>query len=82
MLKDRKKGQSSKWLLRWKVKDHASGSKVKWRLLADRSCTSGALLRTSHELVLSKFARLIFLKWRLLADRSCISIAPYGQFTN
>ena len=32
----------------------------KCRHLADRSCTSGALLRTSHELVLSKFVRLIF----------------------
>ena len=30
------------------------------RPLADRSCTSGALLRTSHELVLSKFVHLTF----------------------
>ena len=32
---------------------------LKWRPLVDRSCTSGALLRTSHELVLSKFVHLV-----------------------
>ena len=40
------------------------------------SCTSGAAWWTSHELVLSKFVRLIFIKWRHLAERSCISVAP------
>ena len=34
---------------------------VKWHPLVDRSCTSGASLRTSNELVLSKFVRLIVL---------------------
>ena len=42
------------------VEGQGSRVKVKWRLLVDRSCTSGALLRTSHELVLRKFVRLIF----------------------
>ena len=39
-----------------------------WRHMADRSCTSGALLRTSHELVQSQFVRLIF-KVAPLSDR-------------
>ena len=40
---------------RWKVKGHVprSRSKGKWRHQPDRSCTSGAPLWTSHELVLS-----------------------------
>ena len=32
------------------------------RHLADMSCTGGALLRTSHELVLSTFVSIIYLK--------------------
>ena len=56
--------------LRWKVKGHVSRSNVKWRLLVDKSCTSGAIWRIEHVLVAS-----YFLKWRPLVDRSCISVA-------
>ena len=51
-------GQRSKFKV--KNKGHVPRSKVKCRHLADRPCTSGAPLRTCHELVLSKFVRLIF----------------------
>ena len=58
-----------------------SRDKVKWRPLANRACTSSALLRTSHELVLSKYVRLIFkgAPWRI---RHALVAPPYGQVTN
>ena len=77
---------------RWKVKGQMSRDKIKvkrssgapWRIGHELvsssggyiSCTSGALLRTSHELELPKSGRLIF-KYRHLADRSRTSGAAW-----
>ena len=52
------------------------------RHLADMSCTSGVLLRTSHELVLAKFVRLIFLSGAPWWIGRVLVSPPYGQVTN
>ena len=55
--------------------------KVKWRPLADRSYTTGAPLRTSHEQVLSKFVRVIFFKLRQNGVRGHVA-SPRVCMTN
>ena len=60
------------------VKGQRSRVKVKGQV-ADRSCTSGAPLRTSHERILSKLVRLFFkgAPWRI----GRVLVAPsYGTF--
>ena len=80
MLKDRKKGQRSKFgsapapvepaeQIFWSF--FGGIPPVKWRHLANRSCTGGAIRRIDSALVAS-----YYLKWRLLADRSYISVTP------
>ena len=47
--------------VRTHARTHERIPPVKWRPLADRSCTSDTAWWANHELVLSKFVRLIFL---------------------
>ena len=66
---------------------------VKWRPLADKSCTNGAIWRTYHALVAppggqvtnyyyaNSFSSFLSL-FNPMADRSCTSVATYYLFTN
>ena len=56
--------------------------KVKWRHLSDRLCTSGTLLRTSHELVLSKIRASYFFKDAIWRIEHTLMPPPGGRVTN